>query len=118
MVDAVAEATEQMESSSESDDEEFDWYTDTPEMQNQTYFCLTNMNRGPLRKGEQAFNCYGNRCNRYLLMDYGFAFADNRYDSVELFLNMSSEYKQLGIQDMVDFAPTKHAFQVVRLKND
>lgn len=87
-------------------------------MQEETYFCLTNMNRAPLKKGEQAYNCYGNRSNRFLLMDYGFAFPDNKYDSVELYLNMSSEYKQLDIHDMVDFAPTKNLCQIFRLKND
>jgi hypothetical protein len=38
-----------------------------------------------------------NRSNRFLLMDYGFAFHDNRYDSVELFLNMTADNKTLEI---------------------
>jgi len=66
-------------------------------MEEETYFCLTNMNRNILKKGEQAFNCYGNRTNRFLLMDYGFAFTNNRYDSVELFLNMTADNKTLEI---------------------
>ena len=117
MVDAVTRATKDDESE-ESDDEDFDWYEQSPQMEQETYFCLTNMNRASLKKGEQAYNCYGNRTNRYLLIDYGFAFPDNSYDSVELYLNMSNEYKKLEIHDFVDFAPTKHANQVVRLKTD
>jgi hypothetical protein len=66
-------------------------------MEEETYFCLTNMHRKVLKKGDQAFNCYGNRSNRFLLMDYGFAFHDNRYDSVELFLNMTADNKTLEI---------------------
>jgi len=42
-------------------------------------------------------------------MDYGFAFPDNRYDSVELFLNMTADNKTLEIHQLVDFAPTKTA---------
>ena len=38
-------------------------------------------------------------------MDYGFAFAENHYDSVELYMNMGSEFKKCEIPDMVEFAP-------------
>ena len=87
-------------------------------MDKDTYFCLTNMHRQTLKKGEQAYNCYGNRSNRYLLMDYGFAFADNKYNSVELYMNMSEEYKKMEVHDCIDFMPMKRAYQIVRLKND
>ena len=39
--------------------------------------------RRPMKKGTQAWNCYGNRNNRFLLVNYGFCFADNLYDSFE-----------------------------------
>jgi len=94
IIDPIVAATEGEIESSESDDEEFEWYSDET-MQDDTYFCLTNMNRATMKKGEEAFNCYGNRCNRYLLIDYGFAFANNHYDSVELYMNMGSEPRKL-----------------------
>jgi len=95
--DPLIKATTEVQESSESEDEEFDWYQSTPQMLEETYFCLTNMQRAPMKKGDQAFNCYGNRSNRFLLMDYGFAFSDNHYDSVELFLNMTGENKTAEI---------------------
>lgn len=87
-------------------------------MQAETYFTLTNMCREPLKKGDQAFNCYGNRTNRYLLIDYGFAFENNRYDSLEIYLNMSNEFKSLEIHDYVNFLPIRGPCQVARLKCD
>lgn len=39
--------------------------------------------RRPMKKGTQAWNCYGNRNNRFLLVNYGFCFANNLYDSFE-----------------------------------
>ena len=33
--------------------------------------------------GEQIFNCYGRRSNKFLLVFYGFCFYGNQYDSLE-----------------------------------
>ena len=35
-----------------------------------------------MEKGEQIFNSYGRRNNRFLLLWYGFTFEGNKYDSV------------------------------------
>lgn len=35
-----------------------------------------------MAKGEQIFNSYGRRSNRFLLLWYGFTFEENKYDSV------------------------------------
>ena len=67
---------------SEETDEEFDWFEPT-EMEDQTYFNLVNKNRKTIQPGEQVFYCYGNRTNKFLLLNYGFCFPGNRYDSYE-----------------------------------
>ena len=41
-----------------------------------------------MKKGEQAWNCYGNRNNLFLLINYGFCFQDNLYDSFEFYVNI------------------------------
>jgi hypothetical protein len=33
-----------------------------------TYFVLTTKRRSTYKKGEQIFNCYGRRCNKFLLI--------------------------------------------------
>ena len=54
--------------------------------------------------GEQAFYCYGNRSNKFLLLNYGFCFLGNRYDSYSVHLKMSLNMKEeLFIPYMVDY---------------
>ncbi len=36
-----------------------------------------------VKKGEQVFYCYGRRTSGYLLLNYGFCFPDNKYNSVK-----------------------------------
>lgn len=50
--DPVIKATTKVSESSESEDEDYDWYESTPQMQEETYFCLTNMQREPIKKGD------------------------------------------------------------------
>jgi len=64
-------------------EEKFDWY-DRGQHEKESYFAMVNLNRRDLMPGEQAFYCYGNRSNRFLLVNYGFCFKDNRYDSFTL----------------------------------
>ena len=33
------------------------------------------------KRGEQIFNCYGRRSNKFILLYYGFCIAPNQYDS-------------------------------------
>lgn len=35
-----------------------------------------------IKKGEQIFNSYGRRSNRFLLVWYGFTHFNNKYDSI------------------------------------
>ena len=34
------------------------------------------------KKGDQLFNCYGRRTNRFLLINYGFCLRFNKYNSL------------------------------------
>ena len=78
------------EASSESSaDEEFDWYN-SEKHDRESYFCFVNLRRRQLQPGEQAFYCYGNRSNKYLLLNYGFCFPGNRYDSFSVWVNMKN----------------------------
>lgn len=41
------------------------------------------------RKGDQLFNCYGLRNNRFLMINYGFCLRNNKYNSLgfKVFVN-------------------------------
>lgn len=53
--------------------------------------------------GEQAYYCYGDRSNKFLLVNYGFCFADNRYDSYPIWVKMDIDLNDLFVPFMVDF---------------
>ena len=61
---------------------------------------LVNNNRMTFEKGDQVYYCYGNRSNRYLLINYGFCFADNRYESVEISLKLDVDTTDPFIPEM------------------
>jgi hypothetical protein len=58
------------------DDVGFSWWYGTEDAQ---FIVSTSRN---MAKGEQIFNSYGRRNNRFLLLWYGFTFDGNKYDSV------------------------------------
>lgn len=49
------------------EDEDFSWYKDAKH-RDETYFVLVNCDRRTVKKGEQAFYCYGKRSNAFLLL--------------------------------------------------
>lgn len=57
-------------------EEDLNWIKDLKgnELDNMTYFTKVNEIRHPLKAGTQAWNCYGNRTNRFLLVQYDFCF--------------------------------------------
>ena len=70
----------------EEGDDTFEWIDDLEKQdekkaKNETYFIFANEMRRPMKKGTQAWNCYGNRTNEYLLVNYGFCFENNLYSS-------------------------------------
>jgi len=64
----------------------------------ETSFCLINKNRRTIEAGEQVFYCYGNRTNKFLLINYGFCFPGNAYDSLEFPVRLDVEIE--GEQDI------------------
>ena len=75
-----------------------------------------------MKAGEQAFNCYGNRNNEYLLINYGFCFPNNLYDSFTFHVKMDLEItkdKPLVVSQM--FAYSRYAkgkVQEIKLKSN
>lgn len=84
----------------EESDEDFHWMdqlkvTDPVSLQNDTYFTFVNQMRKKMEKGTQAWNCYGNRSNIFLLMNYGFCFPDNLYDSLRFMVRLDLEFNSI-----------------------
>ena len=57
-----------------------------------TYLTFINEMREPMLKGTQAWYCYGNRTNSYLLINYGFCFPNNFYTSFKFYVNTDVPY--------------------------
>ena len=72
--------------------EDFSWLSKAK--QNTTYFTLANESRSPMVKGGQAWICYGKRTNAYLLINYGFCFQNNKYDSFDFQVLHNNKNKQ------------------------
>ena len=102
---------------SEETDEEFDWFK--PEvMTDDTYFTFVNKNRKTFEAGDQVFYCYGNRTNKFLLLNYGFCFPGNRYDSFEIPIRLDIPVGEIFVPELVDLEWQARMIQPVRLKND
>jgi hypothetical protein len=78
----IAECTSQDESAFDEEDSEEDHL----KQDDDNYFMMSTGIRTFFRKGEQVLNAYGRLNNRNLLLDYGFAIEDNRYDTVYFLL--------------------------------
>ena len=60
---------------------------------------------------------YGRYTNAYLLLNYGFCYRDNRYDQIDVSLEMRPQ--SYSPEDIVCFDPEKFEdIQVVKLKTD
>ena len=71
-----------------------------------SYFVLVNNSRKTIEKGSQVFFCYGQRSNRQLMKNYGFCFANNKYNSYEFGLRFdwdTSGKTELKMQDIIEF---------------
>ena len=53
-----------------------------------TFFTFVNSSRSVMRKGSQAWYVYGNRTNASLLVQYGFCFKGNLFDSVLAYVRL------------------------------
>lgn len=60
------------------------------------YFSMNSRHRSCYRQGDQLFNSYGLRTNRFLILNYGFAIRQNKYNSLgfKVFVNYTSDDKQ------------------------
>jgi len=84
----------------------------------ESYFCFTNNDRRALQPGDQAFYCYGNRSNKFLLVNYGFCFPNNRYDSYEIGVRLDVDIRDPFVPNMIDFKGTAKICQRIRFKRD
>ena len=104
----------------EANEEVFDWYAPAT-MKESSYFCISNIDRRTLKAGEQAFNSYGNCSNRYLLQTYGFAYENNNYDNLTVYLQMKADATTCNAEQTISLIPpapfdkSTHV-QIARLK--
>lgn len=59
-----------------------------------TYFIISSDKY--IKKGEEIFNSYGRRSNKFLLIWYGFTHFNNKYDSVQFRLVDEEVEKRSG----------------------
>ncbi|CDW88807.1 set domain protein [Stylonychia lemnae] len=67
-------------------DEDFSWWSYYDE---KVYYAMGAKFKTYYQKGDQLFNCYGLRTNRFLLINYGFCLRNNKYNSLgfKVFIN-------------------------------
>lgn len=61
--------------------EDYSWWQGVDDPRG-VYFALGTKFSSRYNKGDQLFNCYGRRNNRFLLVNYGFCLRYNKYNSV------------------------------------
>ena len=110
------EQEDKSDGESQETDEEFPWCTE--EMEGETHFVYVNNNRKPFKAGDQLYYCYGNRSNRYLLVNYGFCFPGNRYESYYVNMRLDLENGEDLLGQMIDFDRKAQNCQQIRLKKD
>ena len=60
-------------------------------------------------KGDQLFNSYGLRSNRFLIANYGFTMRQNRYNSLNF---------KVFVNDVTDPLQTNRHVKILKLKKD
>lgn len=84
-----------------------------------TYFTFVNKNRKTFETGDQVFYCYGNRTNKFLLINYGFCFPGNKYDSYEVAVRIRSDFdKDPNPSEIIDLNWESNSMQPIRLKKN
>eukprot|EP00357_Protocruzia_adherens_P016911 CAMPEP_0114994628 /NCGR_PEP_ID=MMETSP0216-20121206/13249_1 /TAXON_ID=223996 /ORGANISM="Protocruzia adherens, Strain Boccale" /LENGTH=722 /DNA_ID=CAMNT_0002358519 /DNA_START=25 /DNA_END=2193 /DNA_ORIENTATION=+ len=88
------EAHEEEEDEGTDDDEEdWSWWSNDDD---KLYYAMRTGSRTVFQKDKEVFNCYGRRSNRYLLLWYGFALDENRYNSARFKLWMNLKFPKAG----------------------
>ena len=67
-----------------------------------------------MEKNKQAWYCYGNRTNSYLLINYGFCFPDNLYNSFKLEIKVCLDYSLYSSENQISFIDA-HTKQLINL---
>ena len=70
-----------------TEDGELQWLRHV-DHKNNSYLCLINQSGKTIKKGEQVMFFYGKYTSAYLLLNYGFCYKDNKYDQVDMSLEM------------------------------
>ena len=103
----------------DDDEEVYDWVEESLKTDgSQTFFTYVNETRSVLKKGTQALNSYGNRSNAHLIVNYGFTFENNVYDSFEFFVNLKRNQGALSVEEMIARQDQTHYIQQIKLKKD
>ena len=85
----------------------------------ETYVAMVNQTRKPMAKGSQAFFCYGNRTNMYLMVNYGFCFQDNLYDSYHVNVRLDLDAKAaIDPKKLQAYYGKEDNIQTIRLKRN
>lgn len=69
----------------------------------ETYVVLVNKSKKTIKKGDEVFYSYGRRTNGYLMMNYGFCYPENKYESVEISLEMRKIAREFNAKELVSF---------------
>lgn len=101
-------------------DVKMDRYTkEQIEIFDKTYLTFINEMREPMPKGSQAWYCYGNRTNSYLLINYGFCFPDNLYNSYKIQVRMKVKYREeIMVKELLTYSDEGPDINQIRLKID
>ena len=68
---------------------------------------MINDTREVMPKGSQAWNCYGNRTNVFLLVTYGFCIQDNLYNSAKIHMRLDVDYKDINYPPLMSMISTQ-----------
>lgn len=92
--------------------EDFTWIT--PENEGDIYYAMGTKFKTVYRKGEQLFNCYGLRTNRFLLLNYGFCLRNNKYNSLGFKVFVNSPQKK----EVSEEGDESRFQKIIRLKRE
>ena len=83
---------------------------------NLTYLVMINKERKTFKPGEQVYFNYGDHPNRKLLLDYGFVYPDNNYDTFNFQMRLDSSIEDLSLPGMIDYTCEAKSCQPIYLK--
>mmetsp|Transcript_16030 Transcript_16030/g.15450 ORF Transcript_16030/g.15450 Transcript_16030/m.15450 type:complete len:201 (+) Transcript_16030:607-1209(+) len=81
------------------------------------YYAMGTKSKAFYQKGDQLFNCYGRRTNRFLLLNYGFCLRQNKYNSLgfKVFVNFKKQNNEEKKEEDND---KSHYQKIIKLKHD